>query len=164
MSSMPNLVISNTSPLLYLHQIGCLSILQTLYTQVIVPQAVQSELLVGQQQGVDVPEISQYEWLQLRSVATVASMPNVIDLGPGEAEVIGLGIENPGSRLILDDQLGRQIARFHRLTFTGTLGVLIKAKQLGHVSTIRPLIEQLQRSGMWLSESVIADVLKLAGE
>jgi uncharacterized protein len=164
MSSTPNLVISNTSPLLYLHQIGCLSILQTLYTQVIVPQAVQSELLVGQQQGVDVPEISQYEWLQLRSVATVASMPNVIDLGPGEAEVIGLGIENPGSRLILDDQLGRQIARFHRLTFTGTLGVLIKAKQLGHVSTIRPLIEQLQRSGMWLSESVIADVLKLAGE
>jgi uncharacterized protein len=164
MSSMPNLVISNTSPLLYLHQIGCLSILQTLYTQVIVPQAVQSELLVGQQQGVDVPEISQYEWLQLRSVATVASMPNVIDLGPGEAEVIGLGIENPGSRLILDDQLGRQIARFHRLTFTGTLGVLIKAKQLGHIPTIRPLIEQLQRSGMWLSESVIADVLKLAGE
>jgi uncharacterized protein len=164
MSSTPNLVISNTSPLLYLHQIGCLSILQTLYTQVIVPQAVQSELLVGQQQGVDVPKISQCAWLQLRSVATVASMPNVIDLGPGEAEVIGLGIENPGSLLILDDQLGRQIARFHRLTFTGTLGVLIKAKQLGHITTMRPLIEQLQRSGMWLSESIIADVLRLAGE
>jgi uncharacterized protein len=164
MSSTPNLVISNTSPLLYLHQIGCLSILQVLYTQVIVPQAVQSELLVGQQQGVDVPEISHCAWLQLRSVATVASMPNVIDLGPGEAEVIGLGIENPGSLLILDDQLGRQIARFHRLTFTGTLGVLIKAKQLGHITTMRPLIEQLQRSGMWLSKSVIADVLRLAGE
>jgi hypothetical protein len=86
MSSTPNLVISNTSPLLYLHQIGCLSILQMLYNQVVVPQAVQLELLVGQQQGVDGPEISQYEWLHLQSVATVASMPNVIDLGPGEAE------------------------------------------------------------------------------
>jgi uncharacterized protein len=164
MSSTPNLVISNTSPLLYLHQIGCLSILQMLYNQVVVPQAVQLELLVGQQQGVDVPEISQYEWLHLQSVATVASMPNVIDLGPGEAEVIGLGIENSGSLLILDDQLGRQIARFHRLNFTGTLGVLIKAKQLGHIATIRPLVEQLQRSGMWLSASIIANVLRLAGE
>jgi uncharacterized protein len=164
MSSTPNWVISNTSPLLYLHQIGCLSILQKLYTQVIVPQAVQSELLVGQQQGVDVPKISQYEWLQLRSVATVASMPNMIDLGPGKAEAIGLGIENFGSLLILDDQLGRQIAQFHRLKFTGTLGVLIKAKQSGHITAVRPLIDQLQRSGMWLLDSVIADVLRLAGE
>lgn len=48
-------VIINTSPLLYLHQIGKLDLLQKLYTKVKVPIDVQQELEVGRQQGVDVP-------------------------------------------------------------------------------------------------------------
>lgn len=91
-------------------------------------------------------------------------MPNVTDLGEGEAEVIALGIENPGSLLILDDALGRRIARLYRLTCTGTLGVLIRAKQAGHLAQVQPEIESLRASGMWITADVVAMVLGLAGE
>lgn len=161
---MPDLVISNTSPLLYLHQAGCLQLLPELYGEIVVPTAVEQELLAGQRQGVDVPVVGELDWCLVRSVSAMATLPTVVDLGQGEAEVIAIGLETPGSLLILDDQLGRRIARFYELTLTGTLGVLIKAKQQGLLEEIAPVMKRLQQSGMWLTEQIVRDVLGLAGE
>lgn len=157
------LVISNTSPLFYLHQINRLDLLQTLYGQITVPAAVQRELQAGQAQGLSVPPVETLGWVTL-AAAKASFLPNVTDLGEGEAEVIALGIENPGSLLILDDALGRRIARLYRLTCTGTLGVLIRAKQAGHLAQVQPEIESLRASGMWITADVVAMVLGLAGE
>lgn len=157
------LVISNTSPLFYLHQINRLDLLQTLYGQITVPTAVQRELQAGQAQGLSVPPVETLGWVTL-AAAKASFLPNVTDLGEGEAEVIALGIENPGSLLILDDALGRRIARLYRLTCTGTLGVLIRAKQAGHLAQVQPEIESLRASGMWITADVVAMVLGLAGE
>lgn len=45
---MPNLqVIVNTSPLLYLYQVGYLELLQRLYSQILTPPAVIEELVIG---------------------------------------------------------------------------------------------------------------------
>jgi predicted nucleic acid-binding protein len=75
-----------------------------------------------------------------------------------------LTLASPESLLILDDALGRRVARSHRLTYTGTLGVLVKAKQEGFVSRLAPLIEDLRRTTMFLSPELIALVLAEAGE
>jgi hypothetical protein len=48
-------VVSNTSPLLYLHQIGQLDLLRQLYGRVVVPEAVAKELARGAQLGIAVP-------------------------------------------------------------------------------------------------------------
>ncbi|WP_207765395.1 hypothetical protein [Cuspidothrix issatschenkoi] len=48
-----SLVIVNTSPLLYLHQVGHLGLLQKLYGEVITPPAVIEELAVGKNQGIN---------------------------------------------------------------------------------------------------------------
>jgi predicted nucleic acid-binding protein len=156
-------VIVNTSPLFYLHQIDRLNLLPALYSQVTVPTAVQRELQAGQAQGLSIPLLEQMDWVTIAS-ANAAFLPNVTDLGEGEAEVIALGIENPGSRLILDDALGRSIARLYQLTCAGTLGVLVGAKQLGHIPAVLPVIQALQQQGMWVTQSVIATILRLAGE
>ena len=63
-------------------------------------------------------------------------IPLGTDLGPGEADLIGLRTEYDNSGLILDDLLGRRIARLHELTFTGTVGV-VKGKQIFSCSTMR---------------------------
>jgi predicted nucleic acid-binding protein len=157
-------VISNTSPLLYLHQVGQLEILPKLYGEIMTPVAVEQELLVGKQQGINVPNIPDLDWLEVHTIASETNIPNVIDLGRGEAEVIALGFTYPNSLLILDDQLGRKIVAFYQLRYTGTLGILIKAKQAGHLTKIAPVISKLQEQGMWLTESVVQTVLKLAGE
>ncbi len=158
------LIIVNTSPLLYLHQVGCLELLQQLYGTITAPPAVPQELEVGKLQGVDVPEVNAIEWIQIHPVASAAIIPAVIDLGQGEAEVIALGLENPDSLLILDDSLGRRIADLYSLKCTGTLGVLIKAKQSGYLSAVAPVITRLRSQGMWLTDKIVNDVLRLSGE
>ncbi len=165
MSATPELkTISNTSPLLYLHQIAQLDLLPALYSRLLVPRAVERELSAGQALGIDVPHIQTLGWIEIAEPANPALIPHTTDLGQGEAEAIALGVQHPGSLLILDDRLGRQIANLYSLRYTGTLGVLIKAKQRGLLSTIKPALQQLRERGFWLSEAIIAQALALAGE
>ncbi len=157
-------VIVNTSPLLYLHQVGCLELLQKLYQNIYLPHAVKEELEVGKNQGIDVPKIDEIAWLKIFSVSSVAVLPTVIDLGRGEAEVIALGIENNNSLLIIDDQLARRIADIYKLKYTGTLGILIKAKQAGYLKSITPIIRELRIKGMWLTDKIVNKAIQLSGE
>jgi predicted nucleic acid-binding protein len=158
------LVIANTSPLFYLHQVGQLEVLRALYRRVVIPPAVQAELAAGGQARFAAPDISRANWIEVRPVRSKELIPAVVDLGPGEAEVLALGLEHPGSLLILDDRLGRRVAHLNSLTYTGTIGVLVKAKQAGHVKAIRPLIEQLRATGLWLADDLVAMVLDQANE
>ncbi|MBE9109406.1 DUF3368 domain-containing protein [Nodosilinea sp. LEGE 07298] len=159
-----SLTFINTSPLLYLHQVEQLPILPKLYGTVIAPAAVAQELSVGRERGIDVPELNGLHWLQIRAIESALAVPNVVDLGRGEAEVIALGLQNPSGLLILDDQLGRRIAALSKLRYTGTLGVLVKAKQAGYLSSINSIIAKLQTKGMWLTPAIIQTTLELAGE
>jgi len=70
----------------------------------------------------------------------------------------------PRSRRCLDDTLARRIARLHRLQFTGTVGVILKAKEVGLLSAVSPVISALREAGLWLSDALVADVLHQAKE
>jgi len=130
-STPERLVVSNTSPLLYLHQVGHLDVLRELYGRIRIPSAVQLELQAGVEQGVAVPDVQALGWIDEQALTDRLLLPTVIDLGPGEAEAIALALSSPHSLLILDDRLGRRIARLAGVTYTGTLGVLVKAKRAG---------------------------------
>ena len=86
------------------------------------------------------------------------------DLDRGEAEVIALAQELNADLAIVDERLARHHARRLGLTLTGTLGVLLKAKELGFVPAVGPLIDQLRLGGIRLGDAVVAEALKLAGE
>jgi len=157
-------VICNTSPLLYLFQVGQLGLLKSLYGEVRAPLAVQEELLAGAALGCLTPDLSELQWLHIEALQDRSLLPAVVDLGPGEAEAIALALSNPGSLLILDDSLGRRIANLRRLTYTGTLGVLVKSKQAGFLPKVAPVLEALRKTTMYLSPDLIFHVLKEAGE
>jgi predicted nucleic acid-binding protein len=158
-------VISNTSPLLYLHQIGQLDLLLKIYGRVVIPPAVRRELRTGAERGFSTPDVDQIPWLGVRVLTDMTLLPMVIDLGPGEAEAIGLALASPRHLLILDDSLGRRIAHVRALTYTGTLGVLVRAKQEGHLAALKPAIEALQdRTSMRLRPDLIEWALRAAGE
>lgn len=57
-----------------------------------------------------------------------------------------------------------QNARHFDLPFTGTLGVMLRAKKEGHLKEIKPLLELLREEGVWISDLVFQNVLALAGE
>ena len=161
---MPDRVISNTSPLFYLHRLRHLDLLQKFYQQIIVPEAVVDELKAGADLGEDVPDVEDYDWIEVRSVRVPELVKLITDLGAGEAQALTLAIEEPGSLVILDDRLAREVARMRNLRMTGTAGVLLKAKQVGHLSAVAPLLDRLLQLDFRLSDTVKARILKLAQE
>jgi predicted nucleic acid-binding protein len=161
---MPALVISNTSPLFYLHRLRHLDLLQKLYERIAVPEAVVNELKAGRDQGEDAPDVADYNWIEVRPVRVPELIRLITDLGPGEAEVLALALEEAGSLVILDDRLAREVAKLQNIRITGTAGVLLKAKHEGHISAVAPLFDKLPQLGFRLGDTVKANILKLAQE
>jgi predicted nucleic acid-binding protein len=157
-------VICNTSPLQYFYQLGMLHVFQALAGRIIVPPAVVHELAVGRAQGVSLPDPTVLEWITVRPPASTAVLPLVMDLGPGETEVLALALESTDAMVILDDALARQMATTLAIRFRGSLGVLLDAKQAGLVSSIAPLLDQLQALGFRLSAETRKLILDLANE
>jgi predicted nucleic acid-binding protein len=161
---MPDLVICNTSPLFYLHQVQHLTLLQQLYGRIVAPQAVVEELETGQEQGEDVPAIRTFDWIEVRPVLVPQLLGLNTDFGPGETQVLALALEKSGCLVIADDWLAREFARIRRLRITGTAGVLLKAKRQGYISAVKPLLSRLIDKGFRLSDKVRDDILTLAEE
>ncbi|MEW6686561.1 MAG: DUF3368 domain-containing protein [Candidatus Edwardsbacteria bacterium] len=159
---MPESVIVNTSPIFYLHRLQLLEILEKLYGTIIVPPAVIDELERGKIQGEDVPNIRVYSWIRVEQVKVSDFLKLITDLGTGEAEVLAL--EKTDSLVIIDEWLARRIAELRGLKFTGTAGVLLKAKEQGCIISISSILEQLLKLGFRISHKVKNDILELAGE
>jgi len=161
---MPDLVISNTSPLFYLHRLGHLELLHKLYGRVLVPEAVVEELKAGRDQGEDVPDIADHNWITVCSVHVPEVVTLIMDLGPGEAQVLAMALENPGSLVIIDDRLARELAKARGIRITGTAGVLLKAKHAGYIKSVKSLLRKLTQMEFRLSEATVDIILRLANE
>ena len=161
---MPEVVISNTSPIFYLHRLRLLGLLQELYQKIIVPRAVVAELEAGRRQGEDVPEIDSYEWIETRTVQSPQILGLSTDFGSGETEVLALALEESDSLVIIDEKLARKIARLRGLRVTGTAGVLLKAKQECHIRAVKPFLDRLQDMHFHLSDNVRTLILSKAEE
>lgn len=155
-------VICNTSALQYLHQLGLLHLLRELYGIVTVPGPVAQEVAAGRAQGVDLPDLPAVPWIRVEPTALAAGSTG--DLGAGELAVLTRAGERPGSVVVLDDGLARRYARLAGIRFTGTCGVLLRAKERGLVPALEPLLDQLGRLGFRLDAGTRAGLLKLAGE
>lgn len=105
-------------------------------------------------------------WLVVQSphdLAKVSVLP--FNLQPGEIEALALALELPGSLLLVDDAQGRKAAAALGIIYTGTLGVLLRAKAEGKISALRPVLALLAvRTTFWLSPAVEFAALKQAGE
>ena len=157
-------VITDTSPIQYLYQINQLNLLPTLYGQVKLPQAVADELAQGHSQGISLPDLISLSWIILCPVPSSILIPDLPNLGVGEREALSLATTIPDSLVILDDALARAYAQQLNISITGTLGVLLKGKQLGYVNAIAPLLDALNGLNFRLNSATRAAVLKLANE
>ncbi len=87
-----------------------------------------------------------------------------MDLDKGEAEAIVLANEMDADLIILNETLGRFHARHIGLKVTGTIGILLKAKENGIIGKIKPILNELTEKGIWLSEKLIKHTLIKASE
>jgi predicted nucleic acid-binding protein len=124
-------VISNSSPLIALTQIGRLDLLRQLHTSICIPPAVAREVE---------PTVAKLpEWLLVQQVAHPLQPSTASgSMGPGEREVISLGLELGAELLILDEQPARRLATSLGLRVIGTVGLLMAGKERGFLAKIRP--------------------------
>ncbi|MBI5568243.1 MAG: DUF3368 domain-containing protein [Chloroflexi bacterium] len=158
-------VIVNATPLINLSLIEHLGLLKQLYGEVLMPPAVQAELLAGGAGRVGVTDVPHAGWIRVMPLRDPRRAELLLtDLDRGEAEVIALAQELAAALVIIDERLARRHARRLGLNLTGTLGVLLRAKQQGLLPAVKPLIDQLRAGGIWLSDVLVTEALKLADE
>lgn len=75
-----------------------------------------------------------------------------------------LALETPDSIAILDDALARRMADALKVRFTGTLRLLVSAKQTHLVTEVRPFLDQLQNLNFRMDRRTRESILNLAGE
>ncbi len=149
---MKELAVVDAACLIGLERIGHLDILPTLFDPILIPPAVANEF------GHPLP------WLQVRSPvnkALVTALKTI--LGSGESEAIVLAQEAQ-ALAVLDDKQARRAARQLGLKVKGTVGLLAQAKQAGVIPLLKPLLNDLEANGFFLSDEVKEEALRLAGE
>ncbi len=155
-------VVSNASVLINLARIGHLGLLQHLYGELTVPEAVWHEVVVAGAGYPGAQEVRDATWIRVRKVQNrqlVQALQQ--DLDAGEAEAISLAIENEAELLLMDERLGRQTAAHFGLRCIGLIGVLIEAKRKGLLQAIRPYLDALRDiAGFRISENLYSRVLQ----
>ena len=141
-----------------------LELLFSLYEEISIPEAVEKELAEGRDYRIDLPDVEEMSRFRVRSVPLTQTLQLPTSLGKGEREVLALASTRSDTLLLIDDALARYHARQLGLRFTGTLGVLLKAKASNLLADIRPILDQLEGKGFRLDKKTRAAVLKLAKE
>ena len=105
-------------------------------------------------------------WVEIRTVGDRSMLLRLLqDLDPGEAEALALAVELKADRVLIDGRHEREVAERLGLRFIGVLGVLLEAKDRGHLVAVRPVLDELVDSKrFWLSTRLRREVLKAAGE
>ena len=138
--------------LIGLERIGRLDLLTALLDPIFAPPAVNREFGTLPA-GIKVEKPT--------DVGMVAALRLMVD--PGESEAIVLAYEK-GLRIILDDRKGREVAQRLGVPVTGTVGLLLKAKQEGVIDAVRPLLDALDAKQFRIGNALRAEALRLAGE
>ena len=118
------IVVSDTSPICYLLLIGEIKLLPQLYGQVLIPRIVQQELSderspIAVKNWIEKPP----QWLIIQDV-TVPVDKDLESLDAGEKAAIILALQERANLIIIDEALGRKVARNKGLRVTGLLGVV----------------------------------------
>ena len=156
-------VVSNTTPIISLLKLERLDLLKDLFGQIYIPLAVLNEVNAGKDKNY-FKDLSKIDWIVILEIKDKASVGTFQNLDAGEAEAIVLATEICAGLIILDEKLGRSQAKKSSLNVIGTIGILLKAKKMGLIANIEPLLEELTIKNVWISDDLKNEILSICGE
>lgn len=149
-----DIVISDTSCLILLHKIDELELLKVVGKRVFVTKDIKLEF------GGILPS-----WIQVQGPKDKHYQRILeLDLDKGEASAIALSFEMDHPIIILDDLKGRKIAEKLSLRYSGTLGLILKAKQMGALDNVKPILDKIRKTNFRFNESLLVYLMNEAGE
>ena len=161
------MIISNSSPLIYLAKIQKLELLRNLFKEIIIPKEVYNEVSKGKEEKyIDafiIERAATNGWIKVKEVGIdkeIERFASEIDLG--EVAVISLAKKLNPSLILIDDASGRAIAESFGFNAKGTLYVLLKAykKKLINKKEIKELVNKLIFSGFRVSQEIYIKLME----
>jgi uncharacterized protein len=158
----------NASPLIHLARVSLLELLRgpNQGIAVTVPAVVLDEVVRGAQHDptAGLVEAAARDWLTVVPTPTPHPDINRARIDAGEIAVLSVARLAHGSTVVLDDRAARAEADRLGIPKTGTLRLLLEAKELGIIPSVRVPLEVLRARGMRLSNDVWREVLSMADE
>lgn len=151
---MQKIILSDTSCLILLDRIGELELLHKLFKSICVTPEIADEFKEKLPEWVKIEEANNKTYQKILEAS----------LDKGEASAIAFAIEHPDCLLIIDDFKGRKYAEQLGIQITGTLGVIIQAKLMGHLKSVRPIVNKIKKTDFRISAELELSVLKKAQE
>ena len=148
------IIIADTSCLILLTKIGELGLLQKFNRSIVVTPTILWEF-----------KDSLPPWVQVLS-PTYEKYQEILqfELDDGEASAIALAIEIDESTLLIDDLKGRKVAEKLKLNYSGTFGLILRAKQEGFIESIIPILAKVRATNFRFSDKLFETLIELAGE
>lgn len=150
----PKTIIADTSCFIILTNIGELQLLQQVYGTITTTSEIALEF------GHELPE-----WIAIEAVQDTRLQQLLeMQVDKGEASALALALEKAQCKVILDDYRARRAAERLGLDYTGTLGVIVRAKLEGIVTSVKPLLAKIKQTDFRISDAIEQQILREAGE
>lgn len=156
------IIFSDTTPIIALSSIRQLDLLPTLFQEIDVVDVVIGECAAGGK--IVVPDLTELSWIRV-----VQSEPSerdfwLMELDRGEKQTLNMAVKLKADCVIIDEKLDRNVAEYLGLSVTGTLGVLLKARQQGKITSFVSCVQAMQRQGIRYNAHLLQRLAGQVGE
>lgn len=159
------IIVINSTPIIALSSIDEIILLKQLYNEVFIPEAVKNEIFAKPDSKAKNDIEKSLDWLIVKSISnTEARRFFKVQLHEGEVEVMILGKEMNADVLVIDDYIAREYAKHLDFKVTGTIGVLLKAKENKLIKEIKPLLNKLIKNGIYIGDKLYKEILMISNE
>lgn len=153
----------DASPLIVLAKVNHLSLITQLAGTVYVPATVATEIKKGP--PTDAGRLAlEAGWGHSLPDAPIPDAVATLHLDAGETAVLALALARGNSTVVLDDGKARRAAKALGLPVIGTLGIILRARQQGYLSSAVPVLRKLRAEGVYIEETLLQTALAAIGE
>lgn len=160
------IVVSDSTPLITLMKADLLSVLGGLFGEVLIPEAVFSEVTGNKAFGDEADIIRNSDFIRVVKVNSserVLFLQRVTGLDRGESEAIIYADETKADLLLMDEKAGRKVAQNMKLPITGSVGVIVRAFRSGIIteSEAEEAFNKIRESNSHIAKGLIEDALAI---
>ena len=146
-------IVCNSSCFIALDRINRLDLLLNSFQEIIIPPKVAKEIDLN------------LDWISVKSIKNTSVIQILkTQIDDGESEAIALSLELKDVALLLDDKKARRIAEQLGLQIIGTIGLILRAKRIGLITEVKPVLNELQTAGFRIRGTLYNEALRLANE
>ncbi len=114
---------------------------------------------------IHVPSLEGLDWISIvPSPAGIDPEPLLMQLDEGEKWTLHAARSAGAERLLIDERIGRVVAEQMGLKVTGTLGVLLLAKQRGLIPSFSDSARGMREPGIYFHGGLVERLKRSVGE